>query len=142
MKIPVVKPLSLNLQCSKQITFWVILIHLISLVCINLYAIQFSIKLALMLLVLLHASHVYIYYVRLIHVDSVRSIELNTHGQWLLRKQQQWIEAELLDDSLVTHYLMVLNFKTKSYLNTSVILMRDSVSAEEWRRLRVYLGTH
>ena len=51
-----------------------------------------------------------------------------------------WHKAVLLDSSFVAPYLTVLNLRTGlSRLAHHVVIMPDSVSAEDFRRLRVWL---
>jgi toxin CptA len=52
----------------------------------------------------------------------------------------EWRRGILLDSSFVAPYLTVLNLKTDgTRLARHVVIMADSVAAEEYRRLRVWL---
>lgn len=131
--------LALNLCPSRQITIGLIIIHALTLASLSLYTADFVIKTLLTALILLHAYHTYRHYAALTNKKSISSLELNTREEWWLYSKSGMTKAELLGTSFITQYLIVLNFKTKQLLKTSVMLTRDSVSAEQWRKLRVYL---
>lgn len=133
---------SLQLRASKQITYWLCFLHLLALFGLSLYAVNGLLKLCLGSLTFIHAVYVQRYYARLNYSESVRILELNTRGEWWLHQNQCSECASLLANSLMTQYLIVLNFKTSSFLTKSVLLMRDSLSGEDWHRLREYLATH
>ena len=66
----------------------------------------------------------------------------HTDGTWLLtdRKQQIW-PAVLKNDSIRTLPLMLLNFKLANQRTKhSIIILRDSLDADSFRRLRVSAG--
>ena len=132
----------LKLKPSRQMAISFIFLHGLSLLAIFLYSSPVVIKTLLACLVLVHGVHSYRYYAALQSVKSVQGVELNTRGEWLLHEVNGHHKAKLLADSFITQYLIVLNFKTQRFLKSHVLLMRDSVSAEEWRKLRVYLTTH
>ncbi len=132
----------LKLKPSRQMAIGFILLHGLSFLAVFLYSCPVVIKALLACLVLVHGVHTYRYYAALQSVKSIQGVEFNTRGEWLLHKMYGYQKAQLLADSFITQYLIVLNFKTQRFLKTHVLLMRDSVSAEEWRKLRVYLTTH
>ena len=134
--------LSLSLKFSQQLTLSLIILHLLVLLALSFYNFSFMLKLILSFLVLIHAGHVWQYYVALLNKGSIHNIILNTRGEWQLHQAENEQLAVLLPDSIVTQYLVILNFKTSKFLRVSVPIMRDSVSAEEWRKLRVYLEIH
>lgn len=48
-------------------------------------------------------------------------------------------EIQILDGTVITHYAILLYFKTKKKLSQSILIMRDSVSVNDYRRLIVRL---
>lgn len=58
----------------------------------------------------------------------------------LITRNGDQIAARVLDDSLVTPFMTVLNLLPQgAYLARSVIIMPDSLDAESFRQLRVWL---
>ena len=71
---------------------------------------------------------------------AVRALELGAEGT--VRWQDgpgHWHEAEVLSDSFVSGWLVVLNLGAGGRRGRSVVLLPDSAAAEEMRRLRVWL---
>ncbi len=136
-------PLSVKLQPSWQLGYFIVGIHAISLICIGLYTAPHALKAGLSFLVVLQAACIYRRFVLFKSSHSIIQLEYTPHGKWLLINMHlQLIAAELLSSSVVTHYLIILHFKSDSFFKHSVLLLRDSLSKEEWRKLRVYLSIH
>ncbi|MFP5417988.1 MAG: protein YgfX [Gammaproteobacteria bacterium] len=53
--------------------------------------------------------------------------------------QDEWTPLEVLGDSLVTRYLIVLRYRRPGTRARTQVLMADSASADDLRRLRVSL---
>ncbi|WP_408014740.1 protein YgfX [Sansalvadorimonas verongulae] len=78
--------------------------------------------------------------------SSVRSLRFS-EGEWTLQGSSeecsgQWLEAELTGERLITPFLTVLSFQVqidgkKRYRR--VVIFRDAVAPEPFRRLRVHL---
>jgi hypothetical protein len=132
----------LKLKPSRQMAISFFLLHGLSFFAVFLYSCPVVIKVLLTCLVFMQGVHSYRYYAALQSVKSIQGVEFNTRGEWLLHEMHSHQKAQLLADSFITQYLIILNFKTQKFLKSHVLLMRDSVSAEEWRKLRVYLTTH
>jgi toxin CptA len=59
---------------------------------------------------------------------------------FLLQRDGMRIPCEILPDSLVTHYLAVLNLSVRgSRMARSIVLLPDAMDKEAFRRLRVWL---
>ena len=77
---------------------------------------------------------------------SVTEFNQDSEGQWSLlcpnlyreKSQSEWVLAELLGNSFVSSWLVVLNFKGEGKRFT-VILPADSLDSDTFRRLRVRL---
>ena len=54
-------------------------------------------------------------------------------------EQAEWKEIEILGDSLVTRYMIVLRYRVPGTRVQTRVLMADSAAADELRRLRVSL---
>jgi toxin CptA len=56
------------------------------------------------------------------------------------RRRGEWRECEVLGSTYVTAFLTVLNFRVSGARRVrSVVLMSDSMAADDFRRLRVWL---
>lgn len=83
------------------------------------------------------------------HRDDLRNLTrsvqaLRVHqGEWTLQSSNgRWVEAELKGERLITPFITTLSFqavaegKPQQY---RVVIFRDAVAPEPYRRLRVYL---
>jgi hypothetical protein len=50
-----------------------------------------------------------------------------------------YMEILILDGTVLTHYAILLYFKTNKPLGKSILIVRDSVSADDYRRFIVRL---
>lgn len=70
---------------------------------------------------------------------AARALELGTQGGVRLEDGRgAWQEAEMLPDSYVSGWLIVMNM-TNGGRRRSLVLLPDAASAEDLRRLRVWL---
>jgi len=60
-------------------------------------------------------------------------------GEWLLTRNKQQVVVKLASDSLVTPFLTLLNFKTAEGRKFPLIIFKDNIDSEDFRRLRVRL---
>lgn len=59
---------------------------------------------------------------------------------WTLKKyNSERVYAQLLGTSLITHVLIVLRFRCEDNSKISIILSQQSLCAQDYRRLAVYL---
>jgi toxin CptA len=74
---------------------------------------------------------------------AVLRVSVTEDGQWRLQNRAGSVmAAKLRGDSLVSRFLVILNFKLETKRrNISVILLSDSVDAHTFRRLKQYLLT-
>jgi toxin CptA len=74
-------------------------------------------------------------------VSSITALELGEDGKLSIQTRQgDWCAATLLESSFVGPYLTVLSLKTeKSRFAHHAVIMADSLNAEDFRKLRVWL---
>ncbi len=74
---------------------------------------------------------------------SVVGIRADEHKQWWLHTTLgQCVAARLLGDSFLCRYFLVLNFKChRKWGIVSVVLFKDAVAPQAFRRLKGYLST-
>ena len=71
---------------------------------------------------------------------AVRTLELGVQGGVRLQDGRgAWQEAEILPDSYVSGWLIVVNMATGGRRRRSLVLLPDAAAAEDLRRLRVWL---
>ena len=70
-----------------------------------------------------------------------RSLNLhcNAQGECQLHIKQHKLQAQLLADSVVTPLFAILQFKLQGAGRSSVVIFRDSLHHDDFRRLRVHL---
>ncbi len=67
-------------------------------------------------------------------------LKMNVKGELFVQQQEEWLETKVLSSSLVLPYLTVLNLKVPNRRwSFNVLVLPDSVDAESFRRLRVWL---
>jgi hypothetical protein len=73
-------------------------------------------------------------------VSSITQANWREDGSWVLKfGNNHSEEAELFADSCVFSWLLILNFKTEKNRNVSLILLRDSIDRDIFRKLAVRL---
>ena len=59
------------------------------------------------------------------------------NGQWIIAQNNHRATADLCDSSVVTSICSVLNFKREDGRLQSILLFKDNIDSESFRRLRV-----
>ncbi len=78
-----------------------------------------------------------IHYFRRLHKDGITALEADDSGYRLLDRGT-WLEAQMRH-ALVTATLTVVEFKQTNGRRRSLVLLPDSLAADDYRRLRVWL---
>jgi len=75
---------------------------------------------------------------------AIVALEISEGGALLFQTRRgDWEKGTLLDSSFVAPYLTVLNLKSEGgRFARHVVILPDSVAADEFRRLRVWLRWH
>ena len=67
--------------------------------------------------------------------------EYNLHwqdnGDWMFVQQDELVPAKICDCSVITSFCSVLNFKLEDGRRQSVLIFKDNIAKESFRRLRV-----
>jgi Membrane-bound toxin component of toxin-antitoxin system len=58
-------------------------------------------------------------------------------GDWMIAQQHKLVPAKLCDSSVFTSICSVLNFKLDGGRRQSILIFKDNIDAESFRRLRV-----
>ena len=73
--------------------------------------------------------------------DAVITLEIASDDKLSIQtRRSEWIECEVLGSTYVTSFLTILNLKgPDSGRNTRAVILPDSLDAEDFRKLRVWL---
>ncbi len=132
----------LILRVSRQWCAVLIVLYLGALVCVLLSMAPGVVKLAVALLCLF-CLIINLRYSTLQAAAAVVSLWVTEDGLWHLQNRAGKVtEVELRGDSLVSRFLVVLNFKAGNKIrNIPVIVCSDSMDACSFRRFKQYLYT-
>ncbi len=139
-------PLSLSIKSSFQKWMIVLIPHLLFVILVLFFNL-FNYKIMFVLVALIVAS--FVYYSRL-HLfqnskHSVMSIYQDSAKNWSFtsnksNKNGEKMSATLLPSSFISKVLIVLNYRDSVRRKHSIIITPDSLSNNEFRRLRVRLN--
>jgi hypothetical protein len=132
--------LDLLLRPSRYLMGGLLLLHIAALMVVLALALQWwaivSIAIILSVSLMVNIQK----YVGFQFKNSIHQLSTLNGTQWTLtQKNQQVIEASIMGDSVVTSYLLILNFVAKNKKKYSVIILRDMVSAQEFRATHLLL---
>ena len=73
--------------------------------------------------------------------DAVIGFEITADDRFSIQTRRgEWIQCEVLGSTYVTSFLTILNLKAiDSGRNTRAVILPDSLDAEDFRKLRVWL---
>lgn len=112
--------------------------HLGALMCVAMVSFPFFVKITLSGVVIIHFVYVLNHYLLRLRKKSVVMLSNDDANNWHLHlSNNDVVRAELLRQSLVSRFLVVLRFKALESLQTySLVLFADSESPQTFRRLK------
>ena len=125
-------PLLLDLKPSGYVRIYLLCVHLLALVAVWLLPLDWYLQ--LLILVLLGFSYRYSR-----RQQAMRYQLLWREYGWLVRSDDTEYGAQLLASSMVTAWLTVLSFRLETGQSLSLLILPDSLSPDQYRRLRVRL---
>ncbi|MEQ1743167.1 MAG: protein YgfX [Candidatus Nitrotoga sp.] len=129
-----------NLQPSIYFTIALVASHGVALAVLVPLALPLWARILLALLVIISLLYHVWHDAWLIALSSNKTLQLDGDMVQLVARNGDQVTARVLADSLVTPYITVLNVLPQgSYLARSVIILPDSLDAESFRQLRVWL---
>ncbi len=137
------RPLIIEPKFSKLLFFILVVIHVGALVCVWSLAFSIWIKFVLLLIIVILFVCVLRRHCFRISKNSIKLMEQHIDDSWGLYRVGGGItQANLSSNSLVTRYLIILNYKVPGkWFSVSVLLFPDSESSDNLRRLRASLIT-
>ena len=132
--------LQFNLQPSIYFTIALVASHGVALAVLAPLALPLWARTLLALLVLASLLYHVWHDAWLLALSSNKTLLLDGEMVMLVARNGDQVTARVLADSLVTPYITVLNVLPQgAYLARSVIILPDSLDAESFRQLRVWL---
>ncbi len=98
----------------------------------------------LLLILILSGSFFYYYQWHVVRTldKSILELRINASGDWsVLSFTEKRIKVNLLCNSFVSKYLIILNFSSINSSNYTVLITKNMLSKDEFRHLRVRLKT-
>ena len=138
------KPLGLQLKSSKDIAIMIAIMHILVVIIILLMTDPTPVFPILLLIIILSGSYFYYYQWHVMRTldKSILELRINALGDWsVLLSTEKCIKVNLLCNSFVSSYLMVLNFSSINSINYIVVITKNMLSKDELRHLRVRLKT-
>ena len=140
------KPIQLNFKPSMIFSALFTLMGAAACCIVMLLPMPSQIKLILILMIIMSAVYAVLKHGLLSLPSSYITLKVNTKNQLqLIRKDGKTLEVKVEKDSTVTPYLTVLNSRIEdaSWLQGlfghTLIIFPDAISAESYRRFRVWL---
>lgn len=131
---------SIKLTPSRIFSALLILIHLLTVVTVLLLPMIVLVKVVLVVTLLLALLYSLRRYAWLSLPRSYIGMRLGDEGISLLRRDGREVTGTILNDSLITPLLVVINMLPDSNASvSSVVVFSDGVDKEQFRQLRVLL---
>lgn len=131
-----------EIQLKPSLTLAVLLslTHLGAMVCVVFLIIPFVIKLTLISLCGASLCYLLSRNALLLSGKAIVKIQQEKDGNWRLQQgNDKFLAAKLRGDSVVARHFVLLNFITGRWFVRSVLLFNDTMAADEFRKLRVWL---
>ena len=135
--------LNLTLRPSKQFQYFIGFVHLGAMLCVLLISISLLIKIVLIFFCFISLLTIMWKYALLQHHQSISNVLVDGYDNWqLINKNGEKFVGELMGDSLLTNFLIILNFRSIDInKKCSVVIFKDSLSQRAFRELCRFLVT-
>jgi hypothetical protein len=129
--------LHFELRPSRYWMGLLLLLHLGALVIVLILPLQWWAVLAISLILTISLIYHIEKSVRYRFKTSIKVIETQDGKNWrLFQCNQQFIDTTIMKDSIVTSYLLILNFQTKFKTRHNVVLFKDAIDRTDFNKLR------
>lgn len=128
------------LQTSQLMKYFLLIIHLVSVSVLLILPLELGLKYVLSALCLLNLFETWRRYVGF-RGQVITKMWLRDSNIWQLETARgERFVAKLSGESICTPFLVILNFRrSKHWLKTSVVIPKDALDEDSFRRLRVRL---
>jgi len=83
----------------------------------------------------------FVFLIYTVYTALLNNQEFNLHWQdnndWIMLRHRELISAKLCDNSVITPIFSVLNFRLEDGSRQSILIFKDNIDAESYRRFRV-----
>lgn len=125
---------------SIKLSWFIGCIYSGAVLCITISILSWYLKIGIILFLFFNARTYFNRYLLLTDPFSIVSFWKTSHGYWCLQQVNAEIKnATLKRNSLITHFLLVLNFNNEDQERTVVLLTPESIGFQEFRQLLVLL---
>jgi toxin CptA len=116
------------------------IIHFGAVLIVLIIAIPFWLALILSLIAVASGAHAIRRHAMHVTDDAIELAIMEANGDWYVKqKSGKESSAQLIGDSFVSLYLVVLNFQLETGKRSSLILIPGMLSEDEFRQLRIRL---
>lgn len=134
------RPLCLEFRPSRILQLSIGLTHLAALVSLMLASLQSVALAALAILVIANALYLYACYTSMAMPASIRKLGWSPAQGWRLpQRDGESLPLSLREPLFVSRHLLVARFASHRYRHHSLLVVADSLNADDFRRLRVRL---
>jgi hypothetical protein len=138
------KPLNLQFKPSKIIMMMIAIVHLLVAIIVIFMTQSLPLEALFFLLIIIASSYYYFYLwhiTRKLH-KSILELRINSSGDWsILTSTAKLNNVIPLDSSFSSQYLIIINFNVSNAGKYTLLIAKDMLSKNEFRRLRVRLKT-
>jgi toxin CptA len=125
---------------SRYLAVLLIALHGITMVALQLVELTWALDIALLAALLANLLYLLLRDAWLLLPASCVGLVVKNESVTLIRRDRVPLPCRLLHDSVVTPYLAVLNAMPEgAYFKRAIIILPDSLNAELFRKLRVWL---
>ncbi|MBA2654588.1 MAG: hypothetical protein H0U71_05940 [Gammaproteobacteria bacterium] len=131
----------IHIASSRKILLLGIALNVFAITVLGVSALPFGYKCLAFGISLIYGNYYFKRYILLSHPRSVVALTKpsDTLFWTVTMANNQTVHAALNSNSLVTHFLLVLNFKCEQSLQLTTLLTPESIGYRNYRRLLVYL---
>lgn len=126
-------PLELDVQFSKYFLYFFVLIIFLSVSCLVIVPVPFVVKILAVSFVVFISSRQYLIF------QQPKRIIWHEQNNWKIIEMGCEHECELLNNSFIMPWLAILNLKLANNKTKSVVIFKDAIDKEQFRKLRVRL---
>ncbi len=140
------KPIQVHFKPSVILIGMIIAASFASCLTLILMPLMWQVKLPIICIILLFAMHSILHHGLFCMPSSVLGLKVDIKNElYVVRKDRRELKVQLVADTVVTPYLVVMNFNEPNtawyqrLFNHALIVLADSTDAEDFRQLRVWL---
>jgi len=134
-----IKPLRLSLTYSFRLLLYLIALHSFAITVIYLIDLSFWLQVSGSIVLLISLQWYIRAYVLQRFSWSLKELRLTNKGEWFAIRMSEEQQPLKLEQTFVSHWLVVLNFSQRGFFDLPVMLFSDSVDKQVLRQLRVHL---